>query len=264
MHAWLRLCIHPSISLFGCMSCLYVCAEILEEHFTRHAKGGQSTKAIVFTQLRSTVRAIVADLADTKGDRVATDLYLSCGWFCFLHMSCRGFPLLFCSVLFCSVLFCSVLFCSVLFCSVLFCSVLFCSVLFCSFEVVYKHITKIKYACPTNATTGIIRLRHFVAKFSSDDDCFGYSILKCSSKVKVGLFESCSVIEKAIDKDIEVSHIITTEGRSLVAVCTYDVQYISDISCMWGCQTAIFRSTWKVMVTPNLAHLWPLQTMLRQ
>ena len=121
MHAWLRLCIHPSISLFGCMSCLYVCAEILEEHFTRHAKGGQSTKAIVFTQLRSTVRAIVADLADTKGDRVATDLYLSCGWFCFLHMSCRGFPLLFCSVLFCSVLFCSVLFYSVLFFSLLLC-----------------------------------------------------------------------------------------------------------------------------------------------
>ena len=41
--------------------------EILEEHFTRHSKGGKSTKVIVFTQLRSTVRAIVADLADTKG-----------------------------------------------------------------------------------------------------------------------------------------------------------------------------------------------------
>lgn len=42
-------------------------AEILEEHFTRHSKGGKSTKVIVFTQLRATVRAIVADLADTKG-----------------------------------------------------------------------------------------------------------------------------------------------------------------------------------------------------
>jgi hypothetical protein len=44
-----------------------VLTEILEEHFTRHSKGGKSTKVIVFTQLRATVRAIVADLADTKG-----------------------------------------------------------------------------------------------------------------------------------------------------------------------------------------------------
>ena len=44
-----------------------ILAEILEEHFTRHSKGGKSTKVIVFTQLRATVRAIVADLADTKG-----------------------------------------------------------------------------------------------------------------------------------------------------------------------------------------------------
>ena len=48
-----------------------VLAEILEEHFTRHSKGGKSTKVIVFTQLRATVRAIVADLADTKGGWVA-------------------------------------------------------------------------------------------------------------------------------------------------------------------------------------------------
>ena len=44
-----------------------VLAEILEEHFTRHSRGGKLTKVIVFTQLRATVRAIVADLADTKG-----------------------------------------------------------------------------------------------------------------------------------------------------------------------------------------------------
>jgi hypothetical protein len=44
-----------------------VLVEILEEHFTRHFKGGKSTKVIVFTQLRATVRAIVADLAYTKG-----------------------------------------------------------------------------------------------------------------------------------------------------------------------------------------------------
>jgi hypothetical protein len=49
-----------------------VLAEILEEHFTRHSKGGKSTKVIVFTQLRATVRAIVADLADTKGGWVTT------------------------------------------------------------------------------------------------------------------------------------------------------------------------------------------------
>ena len=30
---------------------------------------------------------------------------------------------------------------------------------------------------------------------------------------------------------LEFYRFITTEGRSLVAVCTYDVQHISDISC---------------------------------
>ena len=78
-------CARESIRLYlypvACNVCTYVRAEILEEHFTRHAKGGKSTKVIVFTQLRSTVRAIVADLADTKGDWVATGSYLSCDWF---------------------------------------------------------------------------------------------------------------------------------------------------------------------------------------
>ena len=60
--------------VFVCLhDCLCERAEILEEHFSRHSKGGKSTKVIVFTQLRATVRAIVADLADTKGVRVATD-----------------------------------------------------------------------------------------------------------------------------------------------------------------------------------------------
>lgn len=44
--------------------------EVLCEHFSRRARGGQgaTTKAIVFTQLRATVREIVSDLAGTDGE----------------------------------------------------------------------------------------------------------------------------------------------------------------------------------------------------
>ena len=54
-------------SLFVLPSRILLCSELLEEHFTRHSKGGSRTKVIVFTQLRATVREIVADLGDTPG-----------------------------------------------------------------------------------------------------------------------------------------------------------------------------------------------------
>ena len=41
--------------------------ELLEEHFARHSRGQKSTKVIVFTQLRATVKEIVTDLVGTKG-----------------------------------------------------------------------------------------------------------------------------------------------------------------------------------------------------
>lgn len=48
--------------------CIFV--ELLEEHFVRHSRGQKSTKVIVFTQLRATVKEIVTDLVGTKGQRM--------------------------------------------------------------------------------------------------------------------------------------------------------------------------------------------------
>ena len=41
--------------------------EILSDHFNRHAKVGSSTRALVFTQLRSTVHEIKTEISEVPG-----------------------------------------------------------------------------------------------------------------------------------------------------------------------------------------------------
>lgn len=42
--------------------------ELLSEHFVRRARGGASTRVIVFSQLRATVQEIVAELGELDGE----------------------------------------------------------------------------------------------------------------------------------------------------------------------------------------------------
>ena len=41
--------------------------EILAEHFARHARAGSSTRALVFSQLRSTVHEIKTEISELAG-----------------------------------------------------------------------------------------------------------------------------------------------------------------------------------------------------
>lgn len=53
---------HPKIA---------VLKEILAEHFARHQRVGSSTRALVFSQLRTTVHEIKSELADVTGASIA-------------------------------------------------------------------------------------------------------------------------------------------------------------------------------------------------
>jgi hypothetical protein len=52
--------------------------EILAEHFARHAKAGSSTRALVFSQLRSTVHEIKTEIGEVEGESPALCFYALC------------------------------------------------------------------------------------------------------------------------------------------------------------------------------------------